>query len=860
MDKILLIIYNYRMEKLLILDSNSLINRAYYALPNFSNRKGQFTGAIFGYCNMLLKLIENYKPTYIIATFDRKAPTFRKEIYDGYKATRKPMPPELAMQIQPMKEILSLMNIPILEKDGYEADDIIGTIAKKFPQQTYIVTGDKDSLQLVDDSTTVLLTRKGVTEIEEFDVAHLLETGLRPSQVIDLKSLMGDTSDNIPGVPGVGEKTARDLLLKYDTLDGVYEHIEEIKGKLKEKLENNKELAYLSYKLATINTNSPIEIDLLDATLKMPFDVKLKDKLKELELYKIIERLDFDGTSQEIVVEQVNVSTISQSDELDLLVKKIQKEKNFSISLGEDILIATSNKDAYKIQISNNLLDGMLIDYVYLALKPVFEDNAITKIVFDSKTLMRELHNYHIRLSMPYEDVLIKAYLLDANRNYKTLEDLLRSFSIESDSIAAALFSVDKQITINLKERNLYDLYENMELPLVEVLFDMETEGFRVNKEKILEISTIFKKEIEDISNQIFDCTGEVFNINSPKQLSVILFEKIGLKPGGKEAKAGHSTAVDVLQGLINDHPCISLILRYRELEKLRSTYLDGMLPNIDGDGKIRTIFKQTVTATGRLSSTEPNLQNIPVRKKEGKQIRELFIASEGRKLVCADYSQIELRLMAAFSGDESLINAFNNNEDIHALTAAKVFNIPLEMVTPDLRRQAKAVNFGIIYGISSFGLSTDLGIPIYQAKEFIDNYFRTYPKVYEYMEKLKKDAKAHGFAKTYFGRIRYIPELTMSNRNMQMFGERVAMNMPLQGSASDIIKLAMIKVHKALKDNNLKSKLIMQVHDELIIDTYEDEIEIVSKILKENMENVVSLPVKLVADLGVGDSWLEAK
>ena len=848
------------MEKLLILDSNSLINRAYYALPNFSNRKGQFTGAIFGYCNMLLKLIENYKPTYIIATFDRKAPTFRKEIYDGYKATRKPMPPELAMQIQPMKEILSLMNIPILEKDGYEADDIIGTIAKKFPQQTYIVTGDKDSLQLVDDSTTVLLTRKGVTEIEEFDVAHLLETGLRPSQVIDLKSLMGDTSDNIPGVPGVGEKTARDLLSKYDTLDGVYEHIEEIKGKLKEKLENNKELAYLSYKLATINTNSPIEIDLLDATLKMPFDVKLKDKLKELELYKIIERLDFDGTSQEIVVEQVNVSTISQSDELDLLVKKIQKEKNFSISLGEDILIATSNKDAYKIQISNNLLDGMLIDYVYLALKPVFEDNAITKIVFDSKTLMRELHNYHIRLSMPYEDVLIKAYLLDANRNYKTLEDLLRSFSIESDSIAAALFSVDKQITINLKERNLYDLYENMELPLVEVLFDMETEGFRVNKEKILEISTIFKKELEDISNQIFDCTGEVFNINSPKQLSVILFEKIGLKPGGKEAKAGHSTAVDVLQGLINDHPCISLILRYRELEKLRSTYLDGMLPNIDGDGKIRTIFKQTVTATGRLSSTEPNLQNIPVRKKEGKQIRELFIASEGRKLVCADYSQIELRLMAAFSGDESLINAFNNNEDIHALTAAKVFNIPLEMVTPDLRRQAKAVNFGIIYGISSFGLSTDLGIPIYQAKEFIDNYFRTYPKVYEYMEKLKKEAKAHGFAKTYFGRIRYIPELTMSNRNMQMFGERVAMNMPLQGSASDIIKLAMIKVHKALKDNNLKSKLIMQVHDELIIDTYEDEIEIVSKILKENMENVVSLPVKLVADLGVGDSWLEAK
>ena len=847
------------MENLVILDSNSLINRAYYALPNFSNRNGQFTGAIYGYCNMLLKLIETYKPTYIIATFDRKAPTFRKQIYEGYKATRKPMPNELYTQLQPMKDILTCMNIPILEMDGYEADDIIGTIAKRFPQKTYIVTGDKDSLQLVDNSTTVLLTRKGVSEIEEFDEAHLLETGLRPSQVIDLKSLMGDTSDNIPGVPGVGEKTARDLLEKYDTLDGVYEHIDEIKGKLKEKLETNKELAYLSYKLATINTSSPVNINLEDARLKMPFDAKLKDKLKELELNKIIERLDFDGASQ-IVEEKADIITISQCEELDELVKDIKKANAFSINLGENIEIAISKTKAYVIQISNNLLEGMLIDYVYSTLKPLFEDKSIFKIAFDVKSLMRELNNYHINLSMPYDDVLIKAYLLDANRNYKSLPDLIRSFGVEINSDAAGLFVINDQISNNLKEKNLVDLYTNMELPLVQVLFDMEMEGFRVNKDKILDLSKMFKNELENISNQIYDVTGEVFNLNSPKQLSVVLFEKLHLKPGGKEAKAGHSTAVDVLQGLINDHPCISLILRYREIEKLRSTYIDGMLPNIDGDGKVRTIFKQTVTATGRLSSTEPNLQNIPVRKKEGKQIRELFIASEGRKLVCADYSQIELRLMAAFSGDESLINAFNNNEDIHALTASKVFDIPLELVTSDIRRQAKAVNFGIIYGISSFGLSTDLGISIYQAKDFIESYFKTYPKVYQYMETLKKEAKKYGYAKTFMGRIRYIPELTMSNRNMQMFGERVAMNMPLQGSASDIIKLAMIKVHKALKENNLKSKLIMQVHDELIIDTYEDEIEIVSKILKENMENVVSLPVKLVADVGVGYSWLEAK
>lgn len=847
------------MEKILLLDSNSLINRAFYALPNLRNHKGQYTGAIFGYMNMLLKLIDTYKPTYVIATFDKKSRLFRKDIYEDYKGNRKPMPQELASQMQPMKDILSKMEIPIVELDCYEADDIIGTIAKKYPMQTYIVTGDKDSLQLIDNTTTVLLTKKGVTEIDEYTPEKLKEEGLVPSQIIDLKSLMGDTSDNIPGVPGVGEKTARDLLEKYSTLDGVYEHIEEIKGKLKEKLELNKDSAYMSYKLATINTNSPVEIDLDKARTKNVYDITLKTALKELELNKIIERMEFKGEEIPKIEELVNIESISEEGQLDILISKIMQAKQFSIVIEDNVEIALSKNEAYTIEISHDLFGGLFLDDVIKRLKPIFEDTSISKYFYDVKNIMHQLDNYDIELKKPYDDVLIKEYIVDANRNYKDLSDLISTYNISSEMKSAAIFVLNDIIDKSLEEIGIKNLYNEIEIPLVEVLFDMEKQGFRVNKKIISELSEKFEEELLALTKVIYDYAGEEFNINSPKQLGVILFEKLGLK-GGKKTKTGYSTSVEVLKELEDENPIIGEILRYREIAKLKSTYLDGLLPLIDKNDKLHTVFKQTVTATGRLSSTEPNLQNIPVRKPEGKQIRELFISSEGNKLVCADYSQIELRLMAAMSGDEGMIKAFNSGVDIHTRTAAKILGIREDQVTPDLRRQAKAVNFGIIYGISDFGLAKDLDIPMFQARNFIKSYFEQFPRIKEYMEELKAKAKELGYAVTYYGRRRYIPELTASSRIIQMFGERVAMNMPLQGTASDIIKLAMIKVYNKLKDGGYKAKLIMQVHDELIIDCPEEELDAVKEILKNSMESVVKLDVNLEAEVGIGYNWLEAK
>ncbi len=847
------------MGKILVLDSNSLINRAFYALPNFSNRKGQFTGAIFGYMNMLLKLIDEYKPDYIIATFDRHAPTFRKQMYQEYKAQRKGMPDELRAQIEPMKEVLRAMDIPILEMDGYEADDIIGTIAKTYKDQTYIVTGDRDSLQLVDDSTTVLLTRKGVSEIEAFTPQYLKETwNMVPSQIVDLKSLMGDTSDNIPGVPGVGEKTAKDLLEKYQTLDGVYEHIDEIKGKLKEKLELNKELAYLSYKLATIKIDTPISFDLESAKFSGEYAPKLFDVLKDLELNKIIEKMSLSGGEKHEEI-KIDIKNIVSVDGLKEVKDEIFRTKKFSLAINENIEISTNKNNAYQIQLSDNLLEGIFFDAFLYEFKDIFEDASIQKIIFDVKNFMYELKHQDIKIQN-YDDILVMAYVLDANRNIKSLKDLIDTFGIVINSQSAAILHIEEQVLQLMKEKKLESLYFDIEKPLIKVLFDMEQAGFSVDRQKIEELSTKYKGELACLTQQIYDAAGMEFNINSPRQLAHVLFEELGLDSKKAKTKTGYSTNVEVLQELQDSHPIISLLLRYRELEKLRSTYLDGMLPLIDEDGKIHTIFKQTVTATGRLSSTEPNLQNIPVRKEEGRQIRGMFIASKGQTLVCADYSQIELRLMASFSQDEGMISDFNSGKDIHAATASKIFNVPLPFVDKDLRRQAKAVNFGIIYGITDFGLSQDLGIPVYKAKEFTTNYFKTYPRVHEYMEELVEKAQKCGYATTMMGRIRTIPELTMSNRNMQGFGKRVAMNMPLQGSASDIIKLAMIKVANELEKGNYKAKLIMQVHDELIIDCPLDEVEKIKPLLKNAMESVVKLEVPLIAEVGVGDNWLEAK
>lgn len=852
------------MDRLILLDSNSLINRAYYALPNLSTHSGQFTGAIFGYMNMLMKIVSTYDPTHIIATFDRKAPTFRKSMYDGYKATRKPMPTELASQLAPLKEILAAMNIPILEMDGYEADDIIGTLAKRFAVETYIVTGDKDSLQLIDDTTTVLLTKKGITEIAFYDEKMLAGEGLAPSQIIDLKSLMGDASDNIPGVAGVGEKTARDLLAKYGTLDGVYTHIDEIKGKLQEKLVNSKDLAYLSYDLATINVHSPVEFDDLDkAKFKPVFSEEVKRLLKALELTKIADRMTFDGEESAARQAEVFLPQVKDIDSLDGLgevISHIIIKGKFAFSLSRRITVAT-DEECFNIVIADNLFgEGINYSEFIDAMKGVFESADIIKVCYDLKNNMHVLSNDGVDIVGAQSDVLLKAYLVDANRNYKSEQELFNAYNLPEGEEAALIYYIDNIIDKELEEKNLVKLYQDVELPLVGVLFDMEKQGFSVDVDVLNDLNKKFSAELDGLLSEIMELAGKPFNVNSTQQLASVLFEDLGLKTG-KKTKRGYSTNVDVLNSIKNQHPIVPLILRQRELAKLKSTYLDGMLPLIDSKKKIHTVFKQTVTSTGRLSSTEPNLQNIPIRKSDGKLIRKMFVASEGNVLVCADYSQIELRLMAQFSGDKTMIDAFNNNIDIHRTTASKVFGVPIEMVTDEMRRQSKAVNFGIIYGISDFGLSEDLGVPVYMARDFIAGYFATYPKVKEYMDKCVEIAKEQGYVTTYLNRRRDIPELKATNYNVRSFGERVAMNMPLQGSASDIIKVAMLKVHKALKEGGFKAKLIMQVHDELIIDCPVDEEERVHRLLVENMQNITpDFDVKLIADCSSGKSWLEAK
>lgn len=847
--------------QLLLLDSNSLLNRAYYAMPNLTDRKGMHTGAIFGYMNMLIKVIDEYSPTHVIAVFDRKAPVFRKEIYEGYKAQRKPMPPELAEQMEPLKDIIRAMEIPVVEMDGYEADDLIGSLSVRMDCPAYIVTGDRDSLQLVSDKVNVLLTKKGVSEVEKYTPERLKEDGLTPSQVIDLKSLMGDASDNIPGVAGVGEKTAKDLLASYGTLDGVYGHIDEIGGKLHDKLVQGRDSAYMSYKLATIKCDIDVPVTADEALLKMPFKAQVKDKLLELGLIRIADRLPVaDSKEEDKSLPDDQIVEIGNYGQLEDYIASLRKAGEFSFSLGEDVTFATDATHGAKVSVNASLFDDSVEFSEMLArLKPLLESAEVKKTVYDAKSAMHKLAQYGIELDGVKDDAMLLAYLDDANRNYKSLADALMSYGIRKDCEACGIYALCDEAGRGVKDKGMDGIYRDMELPLVRVLYAMEVRGFRVDRQGLSELNTEFEQVISDLTKEIYDKAGEPFNINSTAQLGRILFEKLGLK-GKKKNKRGYSTDVEVLTELQDEHPVIPLILRYREISKLRSTYVYGMMPLIDSGDRLHTVFRQTATSTGRLSSTEPNLQNIPVRKKEGALIRKMFIASEGNVLVTADYSQIELRLMAHFSGDKAMLEAFNEGKDIHSATASKVFGVPIEDVTPEMRRQAKAVNFGIIYGISEFGLARDLGIYRSQAREFMQGYFATYPAVKEYMNFAIEQAKQTGYAVTLFGRRREVPELHASNAVQRGFGERVALNMPLQGTASDIIKIAMLKVYEALKQGGYKSALIMQVHDELIVDAVPEEAEEVGRILKECMENAVSLRVKLVAEVGKGRNWLEAK
>jgi len=844
--------------KLLLLDSNSLINRAFYALPMLQDHSGRYTGAIYAFTSMLSKLIKSEKPTHIVAAFDVHAPTFRHLKYDGYKAKRRPMPEELRAQVPAMKELLTAMGVSVVEMAGYEADDIIGTLARHSVIPTVIVSGDKDVLQLVSDNVTVLHTRKGISDVIRYTPQTLADDGFTPQGIVELKSLMGDVSDNIPGVPGVGEKTAKDLVMQYGSLENLYSHLDEIKGKLKEKLENGRESAEFSHWLATINTEVPIEYGDYN---EYAFDPVLPHEVKKLmvgyDFKGLIDRFTFKEPVEETKEPTVAKNTeLKTTDELRAALAKRQDYRNFALILKEDVLhFAFSDEENFVARYSYDLFgESLPYDAVLEEIKPILYEKGAEKYTFDLKRLYSVLELSENEL-FEAQDVMLMAYIADCGKNYDDVETLLIAHGYSAEAPAAEMIAMQADLRKKMTQSNSTKVYETLELPLIKVLYSMEKSGFRVNNTTLSALSEKYSSELKNITKEIYDAVGFEFNINSPKQLSEVLFDKLSL-PSGKK----RSTNADVLAELEDAHPVIPLILRYRQLSKLLSTYLIAMKSMIDARGYIHTVFHQSGTTTGRLSSSEPNLQNIPVREEEGREIRGAFIPSDGNMLVSADYSQIELRLMAHYSEDEGLIEAFKSGVDIHASTAAKVFGVAENAVTSKMRRDAKAVNFGIIYGISDFGLSKNIGCSVKEAHEFIAKYLDTYPKIRDFMKKSVEYAREHGFVVTEMGRIRALPEISSSNYAVRSFGERAALNMPLQGTAADIIKLAMIRVFDRLKAENLRSKIILQVHDELILDVPMDELDRVQALVRDEMEHVVALKVPLTVNVENGKTWKEAK
>lgn len=879
-------------KTLVIIDGNSIINRAFYALPEMSNKEGLKTNAIYGFTNMLLKIIDTYNPTHISVAFDRKAPTFRHIEFKEYKAGRKKMPDELREQFEPLKDLLDKFNIHRLEIDGYEADDIIGTVSKIAEDngfKVYIVTGDKDAIQLASNKTTTLITKKGVGEVEEYDYDSVIEKyEMTPTQFIDLKGLMGDKSDNIPGVPGIGEKTGIKLIKEFSSIEGIFDNIDSIKGSTKKKLEENKELAIMSKKLATIIRDVPVEFNLEELEYGNYNTKDILDVFKYLGFTSLIPRIGNLDESEEIVNEaNVEISKLEDIDEFinkvkennELTIKTVTREGNILDKRIKYIFLSVDGKKIYYVE----------EDSIY-KLEYIFTSNEIKKLGYNLKDDYISLKPYGIKLENIYFDITIAEYLIDSmsstsyecsaiamkylTKKVKTKEELLGKgvkakkyqdldFEELSSHISQIIDTVKSVMPImeeNLKESNMDGLLYHVEMPLVEVLADMEYEGVKVDKEKLNELGSQFKEIIKKLESEIYEISGEEFNINSPKQLGVILFEKLGL-PVIKKTKTGYSTNAEVLDKLKDQSPIIDKIIEYRQIVKLNSTYVEGLLSIINPiDGRIHSSFNQTITTTGRISSTEPNLQNIPVKLEMGRNIRKVFISDKGCKLVDADYSQVELRVLAHMSQDETMIDAFKHNEDIHTKTASQVFNVSMDEVTSKQRSDAKAVNFGIVYGKSDFGLSEDLNIPVKQAKEYIENYFNKYNKIKEFMDNIIDDASSNGYVTTILNRRRYIPEIKSSNFMLRNAGKRAAMNAPIQGSAADIIKIAMINVYKKLEENNLKSKLILQVHDELIVEAVDSEIDIVKKIVKDEMENAVCLDVNLDVDLNIGDSWYDTK
>lgn len=854
--------------KLLVLDGNSIINRAFYGIKLLTTKDGTFTNAVYGFMTMLLKISEDTAPDAVAVAFDLKAPTFRHKKYDGYKAKRKPMPNELALQMPIVKELLTKLGYKIVECEGFEADDILGTLAKACEDtgnECVLATGDRDSLQLVSDRVTVRLaaTKMGRPEVRVYDEAKIMEDyGVAPKQLIDIKAIQGDTSDNIPGVKGIGEKGAGELIRKFGSLDGVYENIDstDIKPAMRKKLQDDRDNAYLSLLLGEIVRNAPIDTELEHYIPTNGSKSEAAAMLARLEMFSIIKKLGLDG----IKLDESQNATKAQSykvknDSVDAVIALAEKSGDSAVAVDFE-----SNSAAIAFGDEVYVLDGSADDEFYRALF-----SSKIKLITDSiKPLFRKAQELSTEIANPNFDTSLAAYLLNPSANSYETDRLMGEYSVSYPQIdnenelaqkAAGILELSRVLNKKIKENQQESLLYDIEIPLARVLAEMEYFGFAVDKDGIEDYGRQLERTIGELENSIYDDVGYVFNINSPKQLGVALFEKMML-PAGKKTKTGYSTNADVLEGLRPYHPVIDKILNYRTLAKLKSTYCDGLLKVISADGRIHSNFNQTETRTGRISSTEPNLQNIPVRTEQGKQLRKYFIAKEGCVLVDADYSQIELRVLADISKDENMINAFKNNDDIHAITASQVFNMPLEMVNSQMRSRAKAVNFGIVYGIGAFSLSKDIGVSRKEADSYIKSYLSHYSGVAEYMDRVVNDAKNSGYVSTMFNRRRYLPELKSSNFNMRSFGERVARNMPIQGTAADIIKIAMIKVDKRLKDENMQSRLILQVHDELIVEAPKNEAMMAAMILQEEMEKAVKLSVPLTADASIGDTWYDAK
>ena len=891
------------MDKLVVIDGNSILNRAFYGIMGskmLQTSDGTYTNAVYGFLTIMFKLIEDLEPKYMVVAFDLKAPTKRHELSKEYKGTRHGMPDELASQMPIIKEVLSAMNITVITKEGYEADDILGTLSRYGEAnglEVVLLTGDRDSFQLATNQTIIRIprTKQGKTETENFDREKIIETyGVEPIQLIEVKGLMGDTSDNIPGVPGVGEKTALNLIKEYGNIDNLYEKIEngeaQLKGKLLENLVNNKELAYLSRELGRIDIDSPIEKD-LDKFKIVEWDKeKVLELFKTLRFNKFIERFNLETDGEKEIQELFEIVDITAKEARDILendekiyyyFEKIETSKKLIIKKEIKNLYLSKENKVYVLDFELNK------DYI----KEIFEDKNLLKVGYEQKVDYIILKENGINPENLMYDIRIAGYLLNSVSNAYSIEELARLYlnidfssysskesvgeqtslfdeptedkknDFNSAMYANVIFRLEKVLTDELEKIDSLELFKNIEMPAAEVLADMQYQGVYVDQREIVKFGEKLKKSLEELKIDICKMAGEEFNINSTKQLGEILFEKLGLTIA-KKTKSGYSTDVETLEKIKDEHPIIEKILEYRKLMKLNSTYVEGMIPFInEKTGRVHTYFHQTVTATGRISSTEPNLQNIPTRTELGKKIRKFFkVDSKDKIFVDADYSQIELRVLAHMSKDEIMVDAFNQDADIHAICASQVFDVPLEKVSKQLRSRAKAVNFGIVYGISEFGLAEQIDIKRNEAKKYIDQYLTKYSGIKQFMDDIVEEAKEKGYVETIYHRRRYIPELKSNNYMVRKFGDRAAMNTPIQGTAADIMKIAMIKVYNELKTRHLKSKIVLQIHDELLIETYLDEKDEVKEVLKNSMESAAKLLVPLVVDVEEGISWYQTK